>query len=44
LACPQGIDPKMDIMMLRAKSVQHGYSDPSFSNGGFDDFGFNPSF
>jgi fumarate reductase iron-sulfur subunit len=45
-ACPQGIDPKMDIMMLRAKSVQHGYSDPTFASGG-DDFlsgGFNPDF
>jgi len=44
--CPQGIDPKMDIMMLRSKSAQHGYMDPSFSNGGFGggvDFG-SPSF
>ncbi len=42
--CPQGIDPKSDILMLRTKSVQLGYSDPNFSGGGFDDFGFNPSF
>ena len=45
-ACPQGIDPKNDIMMLRMKSVQHGYSDPTFSSAG-DDFlsgGFNPDF
>ncbi len=48
--CPHGIDPKMDIMMLRTKSVQQGYSDPSFASGGFDggdDFlsgGFNPNF
>ena len=44
--CPQGIDPKMDIMMLRTKSVQQGYSDPTFASGG-DDFlsgGFNPNF
>ncbi len=44
--CPQGIDPKNDIMMLRMKSVQQGYSDPTFSSGG-DDFlsgGFNPDF
>ncbi|SHO80666.1 Succinate dehydrogenase iron-sulfur protein [hydrothermal vent metagenome] len=37
--CPQGIDPKMDIMQLRGISTQYGYSDPSFSNmsfGGFD--------
>lgn len=50
VACPQGIDPKTDIQMLRMKSVQQGYSDPSFSAGGFeggDDFlagGFNPNF
>jgi len=45
-ACPQGIDPKNDILMLRMKSVQEGYSDPSFASGG-DDFlggGFNPDF
>ncbi len=35
LACPQGIDPKNDILMLRSKSVQHGYSDPNFASGGF---------
>jgi fumarate reductase iron-sulfur subunit len=50
IACPQGIDPKNDIMMLRMKSVQAGYSDPTFENGGDmfggDDFlgGFNPDF
>jgi fumarate reductase iron-sulfur subunit len=50
MACPQGIDPKNDIMMLRMKSVQQGYSDPTFASGGFDggdDFlggGFNPDF
>lgn len=40
--CPQGIDPKMDIMMLRSTSAQFGYSDPNFSSmsfGGFGDFG-----
>ncbi len=44
--CPQGIDPKNDIMMLRSKSVQHGYTDPSFANGGDDMFGggFDPGF
>lgn len=41
LVCPQGIDPKMDIMNLRSVSVQSGYSDPNFANmdfgfGGFD--------
>jgi fumarate reductase iron-sulfur subunit len=43
LACPQGIDPKNDILMLRGKSMKYGYSDPHFASGG-DDFGFNPSF
>jgi len=28
--CPQGIDPKMDITMLRGTSAQFGYSDPNF--------------
>jgi len=46
VACPQGIDPKNDILMLRSKSVQYGYSDPSFASGEDDMFGggFNPSF
>jgi fumarate reductase iron-sulfur subunit len=42
MACPQGIDPKNDIMMLRSKSVQQGFSDPNFANG--VDFGFSPDF
>jgi fumarate reductase iron-sulfur subunit len=45
LVCPQGIDPKNDILMLRMKSVQAGYSDPTFASG--DDMfggGFDPSF
>ncbi len=44
--CPQGIDPKMDIMMLRSKSGQYGYMDPSFASGGNDMFGggFDPGF
>jgi fumarate reductase iron-sulfur subunit len=48
LVCPQGIDPKNDILMLRSKSVQAGYSDPNFAGGGFDDDlfagGFDPNF
>ncbi len=28
--CPQGIDPKMDITLLRGVSSQFGYSDPNF--------------
>jgi len=35
--CPQGIDPKMDITMLRGTSAQFGYSDPNFQA---MDFGF----
>jgi len=31
VVCPQGIDPKMDITMLRSISVQNGYSDPNFT-------------
>ena len=40
LACPKGIDPKMDIMMLRGTSLQQGHQDPSF---GMQDFG-EPNF
>lgn len=40
--CPQGIDPKMDITMLRGTSAQFGYSDPNFQamdfGGGFGGF------
>jgi len=36
--CPQGIDPKMDITMLRSTSAQFGYSDPNFSSMNFGDF------
>ncbi len=39
--CPQGISSKDDINVLRAKSVQAGYSDPNFQT---MDFGFNPGF
>jgi len=35
--CPQGIDPKMDITMLRGTSTQFGYSAPNFQA---MDFGF----
>ena len=44
-ACPQGIDPKTDIMMLRSKSGQYSYMDPNF--GASDDMfggGFDPGF
>jgi len=45
LVCPQNIDPKTDILMLRTKSIQQGFSDPTYLS--FDDFspsGFNPNF
>jgi fumarate reductase iron-sulfur subunit len=43
--CPKGIDPKMDITMLRGTSLQFGYSDPSFATQSFGtpDFGFDPN-
>jgi fumarate reductase iron-sulfur subunit len=49
--CPKGIDPKMDITMLRGTSLQHGHSDPSFATqsfgtpdfGGGGGFGFDPN-
>jgi len=52
LVCPQFIDPKSDIMNLRMKSVQNGYSDTTIQNNNFlnefnntqmPDFGFNPN-
>lgn len=50
--CPQGIDPKMDIMQLQNISSQKGYSNPymnnfdnnmGFDNFGSNDFGFDPN-
>ena len=49
--CPKGIDPKMDITMLRSSSIQFGHSDPSFATqsfgtpdfGGGGGFGFDPN-
>jgi fumarate reductase iron-sulfur subunit len=35
LVCPQGIDPKSDILNLRSKSLQAGFSDPNFMNMNF---------
>ncbi|MEA1914696.1 MAG: 2Fe-2S iron-sulfur cluster-binding protein [Campylobacterota bacterium] len=46
MVCPQAIDPKMDIINLRNKSAQFGYTDPNMANMnmGFNaDFGFNPN-
>jgi len=47
--CPKGIDPKMDITMLRSLSIQYGYSDPNFAAQSFGTpdfgggFGFDPN-
>ena len=43
--CPKGIDPKMDITMLRGLSIQEGYEDPSFATQSFGtpNFGFDPN-
>jgi len=47
--CPKGIDPKMDITMLRSSSIQFGHSDPSFATQSFGTpdfgggFGFDPN-
>ena len=38
--CPKGIDPKMDITMLRSLSIQNGHNDPTFTT---QNFGFNPN-
>ncbi|MDY0051744.1 MAG: 2Fe-2S iron-sulfur cluster-binding protein [Aliarcobacter sp.] len=49
LVCPQGIDPKADIMQLQNISVQNGYSNPNMQSSDFDmNFddrfgGFNPN-
>ena len=39
--CPQGIDPKMDITLLRGTASQFGYTDPNFQA---MDFGFGGGF
>ncbi len=47
--CPKGIDPKMDITMLRGTSLQFGHSDPNFAAQSFGTpdfgggFGFDPN-
>jgi len=43
--CPKGIDPKMDITMLRGTSLQQGYTDPTFTQQSFGtpNFGFDPN-
>lgn len=49
LVCPQGIDPKADILQLQNISVQKGYDNPNFTNFnsdmdfGMQDMGFDPN-
>ena len=44
MVCPQMIDIKSDIMNLRNKSYQFGYTDPNLANfNSTMDFGFNPN-
>ncbi len=45
IVCPKGIDPKMDITMLRGESLNYDYTDPNFTtqNFGTPDFGFDPN-
>ncbi len=40
IVCPQNIDPKMDILNLRAKSAKYGYMDPNFGVGDFGTLSF----
>jgi fumarate reductase iron-sulfur subunit len=38
VACPQNIDPKMNILTLRSNSAMLGYSDPNMTTMSFDFF------
>ncbi len=40
--CPQGIDPKADIIKLRIQSAAYGFSDPNIQNFSVEGYGFNP--
>ena len=42
--CPKGIDPKMDITMLRGDSITNGYTDPSFEMQSFGTPDFSGGF
>lgn len=44
VVCPQGLDPKNDILNLRGRSQMAGYSDPNLTSfdGGMGGFGFQP--
>jgi succinate dehydrogenase/fumarate reductase iron-sulfur protein len=47
MVCPEHLDPKNDIQLLRNMSATYGYMDPNFGNmsfGGGMDLGFNPNF
>jgi fumarate reductase iron-sulfur subunit len=41
--CPQGIDPKADILNLRSRSAVVGFEDPNAAAMGGMNFGFNPN-
>lgn len=46
MVCPAHIDIKNDIMQLRNKSAQFGYTNPNITNfdmGFNQDFGFDPN-
>ena len=44
MVCPQDIDPRTDILNLRCKSVEQGYTDLNGMNFEMEmDFGFNPN-
>ena len=43
LVCPQGIDPKGDIVNLRSRSIVVGFEDPNAAAMGNMSFGFNPN-
>jgi len=42
VVCPQGIDPKTDIINLRSRSAIFGYFDPNLQHYDTGGFGFNP--
>lgn len=44
MVCPQFIDPKSDIMNLRMKAAQQGYTDPNMQNFGSINNEFNTGF
>ena len=39
VVCPQGIDPKRDILMIQSEALKYGYQNPNLSN--FGSFGLD---